>query len=492
MTPEIKHKVLVVDDELLNVELMRAYLDDEYEVLTAYNGADALKVIKNEVPELVLLDVMMPDIDGYEVCRVIRQDYQMDFIPIIMITALTSRNDHKRGIEAGADDFLKKPVSKFDLVKKITSLLRIKEKHDTLLVDRNKAYDYLDCVGVFVAVLDTNYNLTHINKKGMGMIGYDHDWTLNKNWPDSFIPENYVNHIRRGYNDLVNGRIGQHESYEYPIIIGSGEERLFKWYDSLLGDETGNVTGILISGEDITERREAEDKLQEYAKQLENSNEVKDLFTDILRHDLLNPASLVRSFTEMLEEKEDDEKKQQIIGNIKKSNAKLIELIEGAAHLAKLEAIDDISFVKVNIGSLLTDSVNNFSLDMAAKNMDFELLFDGEYYAHANPMVERVFSNLVSNAVKYGADDSTLKIRIDDLGEHLKISVIDQGEGIADEDKNAVFERFKRLHKENIRGTGIGLAIVKRIVDLHGGLLGVTDNPEGKGSAFYLTLKKAQ
>lgn len=492
MMPEIKHRVLVVDDELLNVELMCAYLEDEYEVLTAYNGSDALEIIKNEVPELVLLDVMMPDMDGYEVCRVIRQDYQMDFIPIIMITALTSRKDHMRGIDAGADDFLKKPVSKFDLIKKMTSLLRIKEKHDTLLVDRNKAYDYLDCVGVFVAVLDKDFNLTHINKKGLEMIGYGHDRIINISWVDSFIPANNVNHIRRGYNDLISGRGKQHENYEYPIIISSGEERLFKWYDSLLGDEAGNVTGILISGEDITERRQAEDKLQDYAKQLENSNELKDLFTDIMRHDILNPASIVQSFAEMLEENEEDEKKRNILRKIIRSNAKLIDLIDGAAHLAKLEAIDDISFVKIDIASLIVDSVNNFSISMAEKNMDFELLFNGTYFAHSNPMIERVFSNLISNAVKYGSDNSTLKVAIDDIGEYWKVNVIDQGEGIADKDKNAVFERFKRLHKENIRGTGIGLAIVKRIVDLHGGLLGIADNPEGKGSIFWFTLKKAQ
>lgn len=491
MTSEIRHKVLVVDDELLNVELMCAYLEDEYDILKAYNGKDALDIIKNDVPDVILLDVMMPDMDGYEVCRVIRQDYQMAFIPIIMVTALTSRTDHMRGIETGADDFLKKPVSKFDLEKKITSLLRIKKKHDILLVDRNKAYDYLDCVGVLVAVLDKNYNLTHINKKGLEMLGYDYGRIINKSWPDSFIPANYSSHIRRSYSDLINNRVKEHENYEYPILISNGEERLFKWYDSLLGDGAGNVTGILISGEDITDRRLAEDKLQEYARQLENSNELKDLFTDIMRHDLLNPASLVQSFTEMLEDMEEDEKKRLMIGNIKKSNAKLIDLIEGAAHLAKLEAIDDVSFVNIDIASLLVDSVSNFSFDMDEKNMCSELLFDGVYYAYANPMVERVFSNLISNAVKYGAEDSTLKIGIDDMGEHWKVNIIDQGEGIADKDKKAVFERFKRLHKENVRGTGIGLAIVKRIVDLHGGLLGVADNPEGKGSVFWLTLKKA-
>jgi two-component system cell cycle response regulator len=491
MADEIRHRVLVVDDELLNVELMRAYLEDDYEVITAYNGADALDIIKNEVPEMVLLDVMMPDMDGYEVCRVIRQDYQMDFIPIIMITALTSRDDHRRGIEAGADDFLKKPVGKFDLEKKMTSLLRIKEKHDTLLIDRNKAYDYLDCVGVLVAVLDQNFNLTHINKKGLELTGYDYDNAINTSWVDSFVPADYGNHIRRGYNDLISGRTEEHQNYEYPVVIKSGEARLFKWYDSLLFGGDGSITGILISGEDITDKRLSEVKLQEYATQLEHSNELKDLFTDIMRHDLLNPASIVQSFTEMLEEKETDEKKLQIIENIKNSNARMISLIEGAAHLAKLEATDEIIFVKVDIASLLIDSVNNFSLDMADKTMNYELLFDGKYFAYANPMVKGVFSNLVSNAVKYGADNSTLKIRIDDIGEFWKVNVIDQGEGIADDDKKAIFERFKRLHKENIRGTGIGLAIVKRIVDLHGGLLGVSDNPESQGSIFWLTLKKA-
>ena len=86
MISRARHKILVVDDELLNVELMRAYLSNDYEVITAYNGKDALDKAKSEEPDLILLDVMMPDMDGYEVCRIIRHDYKIDFIPIIMIT----------------------------------------------------------------------------------------------------------------------------------------------------------------------------------------------------------------------------------------------------------------------------------------------------------------------------------------------------------------------------------------------------------------------
>jgi PAS domain S-box-containing protein len=487
-----KHKILVVDDELLNVELMRAYLSSDYDVITAYNGKDALGKVKTEEPDIILLDVMMPDMDGYEVCRIIRHDYKIDFIPIIMITALTSKEDHQKGIEAGADEFLKKPVGKFELDRKLSSLLRIKQQHDALLMDRNKAYDYMDYVGVLIAVLDKNYNLVHLNKKGSDFLGYKTERVVNKNWISSFVPENYSSEVRRSYDDLLKGFIKKNEYQEYPLIVSSGEERLFLWYDSLLRDEEGNFSGILISGEDVTERRKAEVQLHEYARQLERSNELKDLFTDILRHDLLNPAGLIKSFSELLIDVEMDESKKFIIENISKSTNKLIDLIEGAAHLAKLESIDEIGFVRMDIASMLTDSVHNFSLDMQNKGVNIDLLFEGAYPAVVNPMIERVFSNLVSNAVKYTADESNIKVKIDDVGDKWKISFTDQGDGIADKDKFAVFERFKRLHKDSVRGTGIGLAIVKRIIDLHNEQVGVLDNPQGQGSVFWLTLKKAE
>ncbi len=491
MTSGPRHKILVVDDELLNVELMRAYLSNDYDVITAYNGKDALEKVKTDEPDLILLDVMMPDMDGYEVCRVIRHDYQIDFIPIVMITALTSREDHQKGIEAGADEFLKKPVGKFELDRKISSLLRIKQQHDALLMDRNKAYEYLDYVGVLIAVLDRDFNLVHLNKKGSEFLGYKKDKILNKNWINSFVPENYSSSVRGTYGDLLRGSAKVHEYHEYPLIISNGEERLFLWYDSLLLDEKGNFSGILISGEDITERRKAQVQLHEYAHQLERSNELKDLFTDILRHDLLNPAGIIKSFSELLIEVEMDERKRSIIENISRSTNKLIDLIEGAAHLAKLESVEEIGFVRMDIASLLMDSVTNFSLDMQNKGIDIDIHLEGDYPAVVNPMIERVFSNLMSNAVKYTADESIIKIKIDDTGDRWKISFTDQGEGIPDKDKLAVFERFKRLHKDSVRGTGIGLAIVKRIIDLHNEQVGVVDNPEGPGSVFWLTLKKA-
>ncbi|WP_340818054.1 response regulator [Methanolobus sp. WCC4] len=486
-----KHKILIVDDEPLNVELLSVYLgEDEYDIVTSYNGKDALEKVKTEHPDLILLDVMMPEMDGYDVCRVIRNEFKMDFIPIIMVTALTDKADHQRGIDAGADEFLKKPVGKFELDKKITSLLRIKEQHDTLLTEKNKAYQYLDYVGVLVAVLDLDHKIVHINKKGSDFLGYSSADLLGMEWVDSFIPYDLAGDIHDHYNKLVSGTEKAYEYYEFPVIISTGEERLYRWYDSPLLDDSGSTVGILVSGEDITERKEAELQLKEYAAELKRSNDLKDLFTDVMRHDLLNPAGLIRSFVELLLEMESDESKKRLLSNVNHSTEKLISMIEDAAHLAKLESVDDINFVRIDIASMLKDTIDSFMHQAGEKGMDIRLDLKDDSHAIANPMIERVFVNLLSNSIKYSPEGSIVTIDVVGHGDKLKISFTDQGDGIPDPSKSAVFDRFKRLHKDDIRGTGIGLAIVKRIMDLHKEDIGVTDNPEGRGSVFWLTLKK--
>lgn len=432
----------------------------------------------------------MPEMDGYDVCRVIRNEFKMDFIPIIMVTALTDKADHQRGIEAGADEFLKKPVGKFELEKKIGSLLRIKEQHDNLLTEKNKAYYYLDYVGILVVVLDLDLKITTINKKGSDFLGYNSDKLIGKEWVESFIPRDHVADIKAHYEGLFSGEVRPYEYSEFPIIINTGEERLFRWYDSPVKDNFGNNIGILISGEDITDIREAEEQLKEYAYRLERSNDLKDLFTDVMRHDLLNPASLIKSFVGLLTEIETDDQKKELLSNVNEATEKLISMIEGAAQLAKLESVDDIRFVKVDLNSMMDDTVNAFSHQAREKDMEISVNIKEGSYAVANPMIERVFVNLLSNSIKYSPYGSNVTIDVVDIGDKWRISFTDQGDGIPDDSKASVFERFKRLHKENIRGTGIGLAIVKRIMDLHREVIDVDDNPGGHGSVFWLTLKK--
>jgi len=126
-------RILVVDDQAANVRLLEARLQAEYfEVCTATNGADALVVAKAEQPDLILLDVMMPVMDGYETCSRIKDDPATRHIPVVMVTALDHREDRIRGLEAGADDFLTKPIDDVTLFARVRSLLRLKEVLDEL------------------------------------------------------------------------------------------------------------------------------------------------------------------------------------------------------------------------------------------------------------------------------------------------------------------------------------------------------------------------
>ena len=125
--------ILVVDDIPENVELLEAYLvPEKYQVVTAYNGIEALERAKETPPDIVLLDVMMPQMDGFEVCQTLKNDPKTQFVPVVMVTALKERDDKLKGIEAGADDFLTKPIDRVELLTRIKSLIRVKFLHDDL------------------------------------------------------------------------------------------------------------------------------------------------------------------------------------------------------------------------------------------------------------------------------------------------------------------------------------------------------------------------
>src|SRR5215467_2037493 len=126
-------RVLVVDDIISNVKLLEAKLAAEYfEVITAFNGEQALARVAAEMPDIILLDVMMPGMDGFEVCRRIKSNTQTAHIPVVMVTALDQSSDRVTGLEAGADDFLTKPVDDAALFARVRSLVRLKIMTDEL------------------------------------------------------------------------------------------------------------------------------------------------------------------------------------------------------------------------------------------------------------------------------------------------------------------------------------------------------------------------
>jgi len=131
--------ILVVDDNRENLELLEAYLEDiECRTISASDGPEALEIVKNDQPDLILLDIMMPKMSGFEVCRRVKNDPATAHIPIIMVTALNEFGDMQRGVDCGTDDFVSKPVNKIELLTRVKTMLKL--KHITDRLERTLAY----------------------------------------------------------------------------------------------------------------------------------------------------------------------------------------------------------------------------------------------------------------------------------------------------------------------------------------------------------------
>jgi len=241
---------------------------------------------------------------------------------------------------------------------------------------------------------------------------------------------------------------------------------------------------------EISERKRVERDLREYAHQLEDATALKDLFADILRHDLLGPASTVQLSLEALLKREPDAATaRRMLETARRSCTKLIEIIEGAAEYAKLSTAQGIEFGPVDLAAVLREVVAEFDPRRVERGTRITLDAPGPPIVRANPMIADVFENLLSNAAKYGPQGGVVRIEVQDEGARWKVSITDSGEGIADADKEKVFMRFERLRKEGVKGIGLGLAISRRIVELHGGRIWVEDAPGG-GARFCVALDK--
>ena len=313
--------------------------------------------------------------------------------------------------------------------------------------------------------------------------GYEPDEVLGKYASDFYLnPE-----LRQTFFDSLNEGGGVVSDFETElirkdgsIIWGSTNARYWK-------DENGNIGGIEGVARDITERRKAEEELKEYSRELETANDLKELYIDIMSHDILNPVNSIANASAILKRMENDTSKNEYLQMISKNADKITDLIDLAVKYSQINSIKELELHELDLNHVLRKTISTFTSQAREKDVYIRHVEKKACIVSANPLIHDVMSNLLSNAIKYGPDGGIIELGIEEGNNHWVVFVIDQGEGIPDEHKEYIFERFQRLEEEAIRGSGLGLAIAKRLVDLHKGRIWVEDKPGG-GSVFKVSL----
>jgi len=256
------------------------------------------------------------------------------------------------------------------------------------------------------------------------------------------------------------------------VLMTSFSYRMIPWAMSFT--TLGGILGYLYGS------------IKESMAELEYSNRIKELFIDILHHDLASPLSATRINIELFLR----DRKEEHLHSALKSLDEMWSIIEDSRNLAKLETVEP-NFEEIDLAEIIDEIVDEFIPLAEEKDITIKLNINKNMPLISTKTIRLAISNLISNAIKYSPEGSTVEVSVVDEGKSYVISVSDQGEGISPENRERIFKRFERIEKGAIKGSGLGLAIVKRIADIHRGEIWIEDN-KPKGSVLKLRIPKKQ
>ena len=531
-------KILIVDDNAQNLYLLEALLNGAgYEVIPASNGAAALDLARQHTPDLVISDILMPIMDGYELCRRWKADDRHKNIPFIFYTATyTDPRDEKFGLSLGADRFLLKP-SRIEILQQVVSEVleearrgvvkrpeRAPENDDETLLqynkvifrklqdkvkeleweiaarrnaegllkkERNRAQNYLNMASVMIVLLDADESVQLINKKGCALLGYEEREVLGKNWFATFLPEKRRAELQGAFRRTARGEAQAIESYESTVLTKAGTERTILWHNTLLKTESGEFQGLLCAGEDFTERKQMEEEL----RQVQKMESVGRLAGGVA-HDFNNVLTAITGYAGFVlraldtsDPKRDDVK--EILAAADRAAALTRQLLAFSRKQVINPEVFDLNGAVESTVKMLKRLIGEHIL------LETCLAAEPCLIKADSGQLGQVLLNLAVNArdaMPKGGKLTVSTQRVARAEEYYKgkpgglrgplavLTVQDTGVGMTDEVRAHVFEPFFTT-KEKGKGTGLGLATVYGIVKQSGAELELESAP-GKGTTF--------
>lgn len=543
--------VLIVDDERFNITVLQELLEAEYDIMVAKNGEQALScVAAAPLPDLILLDIMMPKMDGMEVCRRLKAMPQICDIPVIFVTAKAEVEDELEGFKVGAVDYINKPINPAVVQTRVKTHLELHAARRELRKNNEQLNDYNTQLGIslerlmaseehFRSLVQTVPDIVYkINSEGnftflndaVARLGYRPVELLGKHFSEIIYLPDVANVSRKQVLDDIKGqkiaaqpklfdeqRSGERMTAGLEVrlklksgacgevveIESIGEQLLFveincsglygEHLDPRSSHKERNYVGTVGVIRDITERKRIERQLQEAKNKAEEATNMKDKFVSLVAHDIRSPLCSVAGLIELILKQgvSIKERHKQLLSQAMISCQNLIVMVEEVLNISRLRSgklTPKMQFFNVYV--CVADIAQRLDYQLCEKDINLanQLAKNTRLYADMH-LFSEVVQNLITNAIKFSNKNATITLL--PVGNNQSgIAVQDQGVGIRPEIIPKLFNVAEKISTPGTageQGTGFGLPFSFDIMQAHGGSLEVT-SAVGQGSLFSAIL----
>jgi PAS domain S-box-containing protein len=481
-------KVLVVDDNPASLySTSRILRSGGFEVIEASTGTDALAAAEHDVA-LIVLDVNLPDIDGLEVCRRLRARSHTAFLPIVHLTAtFVAHDDHQHGLSAGGDSYLTHPVDPPVLIATVRALLFARQADIVRRTTDARFRTVFELASSGIALLDPELIYRDVNPEFCRIAGRERSDIIGKGCIDIIAPAHHTL-CKTLHVALADG--GRWEG-TMPVLRPDGSIAEVEWR---IVAENGHGARIAIAT-NVTEREKLLASERAARTEAERSNQIKDEFLATLSHELRNPLNAMLGWATVLKRKNvTPAMLEQGLDAIERNSRVQSHLIEDLLDFA------GIRFGKMRIevdaippARAVESATEVVKPQAQKKGVEIRLqIADRDSHVMADDSrLQQVIWNLLTNAIKFTPSGGRIDVTARADGDQYEIAVTDSGSGISPEFLPQIFERFSQQESgtgKSFAGLGIGLTIVKHLVDIHHGTITVASEGIGKGATFRVRL----
>ncbi|WP_119156677.1 hybrid sensor histidine kinase/response regulator [Caldimonas tepidiphila] len=466
-----------------------------FRVVEARTGQEALELTRSEAPELVLLDVKLPDINGLEVCRRLKEDPATATVIVLQTSASLVDSAHRvRALDAGADSYLVEPIDAEELVANVKALLRMRRAEEAhrraegaLRASEERFRQLAQSVSdVFWVLSPAEAGFEYVSPAYERLWGRSAE-PLQRDWQEWFAaihPEDRAR-VREGFARLFESGVYEEE---YRIVGPDGQARWIAERGFPIRDAQAATHRFAGISQDVTSRKQAELLLLE-------ADRHKDEFLAMLAHELRNPLGPIRSAVDLLARRgERDALDSRAISIIGRQADHLARLVDDLLDISRIShGKINLRVEPVELRAVLQAALETTREFTESRGHQVTLALPGEpIWVRGDAVrLSQVFSNLFNNAAKYTPEGGEIGLYVEPAEHGVRVRVVDNGCGIRAELLPRIFGLFtqgERTLDRSQGGLGIGLSLVRRLVELHGGTVQAASAGPGQGAEFSVVL----